>query len=191
MTTEVLFHRTSQALGQVFLAFRAPAFRLHFGGALWGQDTGRQPVSSIPSHFKMNQRHRIEARIFMILYTRMVFRKYGHAQELLLGDFPEPSLAQQDRHPPKCGRSLRKSSAAGSFHLDASRSRSRRSGLAGPTRSNLAPSSHRQLVPTAHAAGTAAIGLPGSGVFAQGRMRLLLPGRLTAQPGPTTSALPP
>lgn len=112
----------------------------------------------------------------------MFFGKYEHVQELLLGDFPEPSSAPQDWHPPKSARSLRKSSAAGSFHPAASRSRSRRSGPAGLTRSNLAPGSYRQLVPPTHAAGTAAIGPHGSGRFAQG---------LIAQPGPTTPASPP
>lgn len=34
--------------------------------------------------------------------------KYNHVQELLLGDFSETSPAQQDRHPPKSVRSLRK-----------------------------------------------------------------------------------
>lgn len=118
----------------------------------------------------------------------MFFGECGHIQELLLGDFPEPSSAPQDRHPPKSARSLRKSSAAGSFHPAASRSRSRRSGPAGLTRSNLAPGSYRQLVPPTHAAGTAAIGPPR---LRQGRTGLPLPGGLIAQPGPTAPASPP
>lgn len=87
----------------------------------------------------------------------MYFGKYEHFQELLLGDFVVPSPAQQDRHPPKSERNRHKRPAAGSFHPDGSWSHSRRLGPAGLTRSNRAPSSHRQMAPSAQAAGTAAI----------------------------------
>lgn len=69
----VLFQWTTQVLRQVFLAFRVPAFRLHLAGNGVCRTQVGQPLSSIPSHFKMNQRHRIEARIFMILYTLYIY----------------------------------------------------------------------------------------------------------------------
>lgn len=148
-------------------------------GCILGRHGGRrtevgQPLSSIPSHFKMNQRHRIEAGIFMILYT--LYISVFWLSTGTLGSFSSVtsrSLHQRSRtgtrRNPR-GASA-KSSAPGSFRSAASRSRSRPSGPPGLTRSILAPGSRGDRAPRLRRA------RPGPG-----RTGLPLPGALTAQP---------
>lgn len=112
----MFFYRTIKVLRQVFLAFRVPPFRLHFGAARWAQDRGRTAPELNPFTFQdeptaQNRSRNIYDFIHPLHQCFLV--KHGHARELLLGDFPEPSPAQQDRHPPKSARSLRKEFSAG------------------------------------------------------------------------------